>query len=195
MRRGGPRLSPNPIRLPGQPLVDGPTTLRPWRDGDLAELIALCRDPEIVRWTRVPANYTAADGRNYLARRHDMAFAGLLAPFAIVSGAADGELIGSISLLRFAWEHRRGEVGYWLGGAGRGAGHATRAVGLICRWGFAALGLERVDLLAGAGNIASQRVAQRAGFTREARLRSYLEHAEGRQDVVAFGLLAPALRG
>jgi len=189
--RGGSRLSPpNPIRLPAQPLIDGPTTLRPWRDRDLDRLVSLCRDPEIVRWTRVPANYSAADGRNYLARRYDMAFAGLLAPFAIVSDGADGELIGSISLLRFAWEHRRGEVGYWLGGAGRGAGHATRAVGLICRWGFAALELERIDLLAGAGNVASQRVAQRAGFTREARLRSYLEHAEGRSDVVVFGLLA-----
>ncbi|MDQ6728926.1 MAG: GNAT family N-acetyltransferase [Actinomycetota bacterium] len=153
-------------------------------------MVALCRDPEIVRWTRVPANYTAADGRNYLARRYDMAFAGLLAPFAIVSEGPDGALIGSVSLLRFAWEHQRGEVGYWLGGAGRGAGHATRAVGLICRWGFAALALQRIDLLAGAGNLASQRVAERASFTREALLRSYLTHAEGRQDVVAFGLLA-----
>ncbi len=124
-----------------------------------------------------------------------MAFAGVLAPFAIVSGGPDGELIGSISLLRFAWEHQRGEVGYWLGSAARGAGHATRAVGLICRWGFAALGLERIDLLAGAGNLASQRVAQRAGFTREALLRSYLEHPAGRQDVVAFGLLARSSPG
>ena len=121
-----------------------------------------------------------------------MAFAGLLAPFAIVSGGPDGTLIGSISLLRFAWEHRRGEVGYWLGRGGRGAGHATRAVGLICRWGFAALALERIDLLAGAGNLASQRVAERSGFAREAMLRSYLAHADGRQDVIAFGLLAPS---
>lgn len=124
-----------------------------------------------------------------------MAFAGLLAPFAILSGGSDGELIGSISLLRFAWEHQRGEVGYWLGRAGRGAGHATRAVGLICRWGFTSLALERIDLLAGAGNLASQHVAQRAGFTREALLRSYLAHSGGRQDVVAFGLLAPSPAG
>lgn len=183
-------MSANPIRLPGEPLTDGATTLRPWRDGDLPALMTLCRDPDIVRWTRVPANYTEADGRNYLDRRYDMAFAGLLAPFAIVSGGPDGELSGSISLLRFAWEHRRGEVGYWLGSAGRGVGHATRAVGLIARWGFQALRLERIDLLAGTGNRASQQVAQRAGFTREAVLRSYLEHRDGRQDVVAYGLLA-----
>ena len=124
-----------------------------------------------------------------------MAFAGLLAPFAILSGGPDGALIGSISLLRIAWEHRRGEVGYWVGRTGRGAGHATRAVGLICRWGFEALALERIDLLAGAGNLASQHVAERSGFTREALLRSYLAHADGRQDVVAFGLLAQPSAG
>lgn len=180
----------NPIRLPGEPLTDGATTLRPWRDGDLEALVTLCRDPEIVRWTRVPANYTEADGRLYLARRHDMAFAGLLAPFAIVAGGTDGELVGSISLLRFTWPHRRSEVGYWLGAGGRGAGHATRAVGLICRWGFDHLGLERIDLLASTGNAASQAVAERSGFAREAVLRSFLSHPNGRQDVVCFGLLA-----
>ncbi|HET9103944.1 MAG TPA: GNAT family N-acetyltransferase [Solirubrobacteraceae bacterium] len=180
----------NPIRLPGEPLSDGPTTLRPWRESDLTAIVTLCRDPEIARWTRVPANYTEADGRVFLARRHDMAHAGLLAPFAIVSDGPDGELLGSISLLRFVWAHRRAEVGYWLGRSARGAGHATRAVGLICRWGFARLDLERIDLLASTGNAASQAVAQRAGFTREAVLRSSLNLPSGRQDVVCFGLLA-----
>lgn len=182
-------MSANPIRLPAEPLTDGATTLRPWRDGDLPELVSLCRDPEIARWTRVPANYTEADGRNYLARRYDLAFAGLLAPFAIVAGGPDGNLVGSISLLRFVWRHRRAEVGYWLGARGRGDGHATRAVRLICAWGFASLDLERIDLLASAANHASQRVAERAGFTYELLLRSYMAIGDVRHDVTAYALL------
>jgi RimJ/RimL family protein N-acetyltransferase len=63
-------------------------------------------------------------------------------------------------------------------------------VRLICTWGFSALGLERIDLLAATGNAASQSVAQRAGFTREAVLRSYMEGTYERQDMVAYGLLA-----
>ena len=43
---------------------------------------------------------------------------------------------------------------------------------LICAWGFTTLGLERIELQAAVGNPASQRVAERAGFTREAVLRS-----------------------
>lgn len=177
------------IVLPGAPLVDGPTALRPWRDDDLDALVALCREPEIVRWTGVPADYGHTDGRAFLMTRYESIHAGASAPYAITE-ARDGPLLGSISLLRFAWRHRRGEVGYWLGAAARGQGHATRAVCLICRWGFQALGLERVDLLAAAANPASQRVAQRAGFTREAMLRSYVQGHGERLDMVCFGLLA-----
>jgi RimJ/RimL family protein N-acetyltransferase len=92
-------------------------------------------------------------------------------------------------LMRFSWEHGRGEVGYWLAAAARGQGHATRAVRLICAWGFSALRLERIDLMAATGNPASQQVAERAGFTREAVLRSYMRGTFERQDMVMFGLL------
>jgi RimJ/RimL family protein N-acetyltransferase len=74
----------------------------------------------------------------------------------------------------------------------RGHGHATRAVGIICRWGFRELGLERIELLAAGVNAASQQVAQRAGFTREALLRAYSRGPDGREDMVCFGLLAQA---
>ena len=95
-----------------------------------------------------------------------------------------------MSILRLAWEHLRGEVGYWLAADARGGGHATRAVRLACRWAFDSLGLERIDLLAAAGNIPSQRVAERAGFTREALLRAHTRGPNGREDMVAYGLFA-----
>jgi RimJ/RimL family protein N-acetyltransferase len=184
-------VSPAPtprIVLPAEPLIAGETALRPWRDSDLPELVLACQDREIVRWTRVPASYGEADARAYLRQRYDAAFAGLTAPFAIVH-AQDHQLLGSVSLMRFAWEHARGEVGYWLAAAGRGQGHATRAVQLICGWGFDALRLERIDLMAATGNPASQHVAERAGFVREAVLRGYMRGTFERQDMVAFGLL------
>jgi RimJ/RimL family protein N-acetyltransferase len=179
--------TPPRIVLPPVPLTDGTTRLRPWRERDLPELVAACQDPEIVRWIRVPTPYRPEDGIAYLRQRRQAALAGLTAPFAIEDEA--GQLAGSISLLRFAWEHARGEVGYWLAGTARGHGHATRAVGLICDWGFRALSLDRIDLLAGTGNAASQRVAERSGFTREAVLRSFMQGTFERQDMVAFGLL------
>jgi RimJ/RimL family protein N-acetyltransferase len=178
------------IVLPGDPLVDGPTALRPWRDTDIHSLVAACQDPDIALWTRVPSPYGETDARAYLLQRYDAITCGRAAPFAIVEPGDDERLLGSISLMRMDWPHARGEVGYWLAREARGAGHATRATKLICAWGFRKLGLERIDLFAATGNPASQRVAERAGFRREAVLRSYMRGSHGRQDMVAFGLLA-----
>jgi RimJ/RimL family protein N-acetyltransferase len=176
------------IVLPGEPLIAGETVLRPWRDSDAAAVTAACQDPEIARWTSVPANYSESDARAFLLYRYDSLLAGTTAPFAITS--RDDRLLGSVALLRLEWPHLRGEVGYWLAGDARGHGHATRAVRLIAAWGFTALGLERIELLAATGNRPSQLVAERCGFTREAVLRSYFRAKEGYYDMVAYGLLA-----
>lgn len=175
------------IELPAE-LADGPTRLRPWRDSDVAAVTAACRDPEIARWTRVPDDYSESDARAFLLYRYDALLSGAAAPFAIVS--AEDQLLGSISLIHIEWPHLRGEVGYWLAREARGHGHATRAVRLISAWGFETLGLERIDLEASTENFASQRVAERAGFTREAVLRAWYRGKQGPLDMVAFGLLA-----
>jgi RimJ/RimL family protein N-acetyltransferase len=176
------------VLLPGEPLVEAETALRPWRDDDLDDLVALCQDPEIGRWTRVPFPYRTTDGRAYLLHRYDLLAAGVSAPFAIVA-AAGGALLGSISLMRIDHEQARAEIGYWLGAEARGRGHATRAVQAISRWGFKALSLERLSLHIASGNAPSQAVAQRAGFSREALMRSYAARLNERQDMIVFGLL------
>lgn len=180
------------VVLPGEPLTDGSTALRPWRDSDLAAIVAACQDPEIARWTRVPSPYGESDARLYLLDRYDAVLDGRAAPFAIVESST-GELLGSVALMRFAWAHARGEVGYWLAREARGHGHASRAVRLICAWGFATLGLERVQLFAATGNEPSQRVADRVGFTREATQRSDILNHGTRDDTIAYGLLAGEL--
>jgi RimJ/RimL family protein N-acetyltransferase len=168
-------------------LTDGVVALRRWRESDLPGVVAICQDSEIPRWTAVPSDYRGTDARVWFSRLHDELHAGAGASLAITEGE---RLLGSISLLRIDWEHARAEVGYLVAAEARGRGVATRAVRLICAWGFGALGLERVELLAATGNTASQRVAERAGFRREAVLRSYQSLKGERQDLIAYGLLA-----
>ncbi len=177
-------------RLRGE-LVDGATALRAWREDDIDAVLELCQDPEISRWTSVPAVYERDDARAYIEATERSLHTGRSLDLAIAEPGG-GPLLGSISLMRFAWPQRRGEVGYWLGAAARGHGHATRATRLICGWGLRELGLERIELFAAAANTRSQAVAQRAGFTREALLRDYSPGAEPgtRIDMVCFGLLA-----
>jgi len=172
----------------GTTLAVDELVLRPWRRTDAASVLAACQDPEIARWTPIPVPYREADARAYLLARYDAIHAGTSAPFAIVSRGTE-TLLGSIALNHPQREHRRAEVGYWLAPGARGAGHATRALSLICAWGFRALELERIELLAATGNIPSQRVADRAGFSREAVLRSYMRGRAERGDMVMYSLL------
>jgi RimJ/RimL family protein N-acetyltransferase len=85
-----------------------------------------------------------------------------------------------------------GHIGYWLARPARGRGIVTRAVVLLCRYAFDELGLARLELIADPDNAASQRVAEKAGFRREAVLRSHILHPDGRRrDSVMFGLVRP----
>ena len=59
------------------------------------------------------------------------------------------------------------EIGYWVHTAHAGRGLATEAVLGIVETGFA-LGLAGIELKASERNVASHRVAERAGFVREA---------------------------
>jgi RimJ/RimL family protein N-acetyltransferase len=66
---------------------------------------------------------------------------------------------------------------------------ATRALALVARHAFDELGADRVQLTTEPNNLASQRVAEKAGFTREGVLRSLLEFKGRRRDAVMFSLL------
>jgi RimJ/RimL family protein N-acetyltransferase len=182
-------MRPARIVFPPQPFGDGVVALRRWRDEDLTWLVEALQTPEIPRWTRMPYPYRETDGRSFLARRDEEARHGLAAHFAIVE-APDGPPLGGISLQRFAWEHERADVGYWVSLPAQGRGVATRALRLACDFGFRTLGLQRIGLQAAAANLASQTVAERGGFTREALLRSWQAGGDGRRaDYVAFGRL------
>lgn len=88
-----------------------------------------------------------------------------------------------------------GRVGYWCVSDERGRGIASRALRRLCRHGLDELGFERLELFTDPDNLASQRVAERAGFQREGVMRSHLLHPDGhRRDSVMFSLLPGELR-
>ena len=106
------------------------------------------------------------------------------AEFAIIDEA---ECVGSI-WLNLGLESRAG-VGYWLLAHARGKGLATSALLLVARWAFDALGVKRIGLHADPRNVASIRVAERAGFKREGLLRSWADVNGERVDQVSLSLL------
>ena len=61
----------------------------------------------------------------------------------------------------------RREIGYWIRDSATGQGYAAEAVSAIATAGFQSLGLTAVEIRASARNVASHRVAERAGFVLE----------------------------
>lgn len=164
--------------------------LRPWRIEDVPAVTAACQDPEIARWLAfVPQPYTEADARFYVQDCIDAPEE--RKPFAITD-AETGQVVGSIDMRinRMATGH----IGYWLAAEARGRSLTTTALRALSRWAIEELGLGRIELVTDPDNIASQRVAEKAGFQREGVLRSILVNRDGsRRDGVMFSLLPEEL--
>ena len=164
--------------------------LRPWRIDDVPAVTAACQDPEIARWLSfVPQPYTEEDARFYV--QDCIGAADDRKPFAITD-AETGDVIGSIDMRINRMQ--TGHIGYWLAAEARGRGLTTAALRALSRWAIEELGLGRVELVTDPDNIVSQRVAEKAGFTREGILRSILLNRDGsRSDGVMFSLLPDEL--
>lgn len=173
-------------------LSDGAIRLRPPREDDIPAITAACRDPEIARWTIVPAPYTEEDARAFVGGTHRADGDPEIA--LLIVDADTDDLLGAIGL-RVDAPTGVGDVGYWMRAEARGRGVATRAVRLLASWAFAARGLGRIEVLAATENTASRRVAERAGFTLEGILRARLPGKDGRLDAALYSLLPSDLPG
>lgn len=178
------------IDPPNPHLHDELVTLRPWTMDDVAGVTSACQDPEIARWTTIPWPYSEDDARTYLAEaiRTDVEDRLTLA----MASSADRELVGSIAF----WMVKPGvgEFGYWAAHHARGRGYTTHALRLLTGWVFRELRLPRVQLGTFPGNRSSERVAEKAGFTSEGVLRSYMDQRGERRDIRMWSLLPWELR-
>ena len=154
----------------------GKVLLRPWRGDDADATWAALRDPEILRWNSSGSASREAVAR-FLRARADWS-GGDHASWAVVDPAT-GELLGSVSLHSIDPEQADAEIGYWTVPAARGRGVAPAVVDAVCRWAFETLPIDRIELCHAVDNPASGRVAEKAGFTLEGRLRRSYRYGDG----------------
>jgi RimJ/RimL family protein N-acetyltransferase/nitrite reductase/ring-hydroxylating ferredoxin subunit len=179
---------PESINPPDPPLSDGVVTLRPFRAEDAPAVFEACQDSEIGRWIpMIPIPYTEADARAFILMTLQAWHDGTGCEFAVVD-ATTGRLLGSVGI-HVNLAARRHAIGYWIAAPERGRGVAVRAVRLAARWSFEIRGGRRLSLWTLPGNVASQRVAEKAGFRFEGVMRNWEEGREGGPvDVVMFSM-------
>ena len=107
----------------------------------------------------------------------------------------DGEIVGSLGLNRYDEMWRTANLGYWIRSDVSGRGIATEAAGVVVRFAFELVDLNRLELVADVDNLASQRVAEKVGFQKEGIKREGTWIGGRGVDVFAYGLLASDIEG
>lgn len=166
----------DPVEIPA-----GRLHLRAWQPGDEPALIELFGDPETQRWTSRPVPYLPEHAAEHVQRRAPAGWAeGTWLSWAVCRSTT-AEVLADVVLFPGA------DPGVWVVGfsclpATRGEGIVTEAVGTVARWAFAELGVRRLEWLAGVGNWASRRVAEKNGFRYEGTLRRGIDQRGERHD-------------
>lgn len=183
----GPVVAAGSMAATVQPEIAGDgVVLRPWRDGDLAAVLAGYSDPAIQQWH--VKSMDEAEARAWIAHWPGRWAAETGAGWAVTR---DGRAAaGQISLSRLDLGQGVGSVSYWTLPEARGAGLAHRALGALAGWAFGTLGLYRLQLSHSTLNRASCRVAEKAGFRAEGTRRGEGWHADGWHDMHGHGRLA-----
>jgi RimJ/RimL family protein N-acetyltransferase len=164
---------------------EGPfVVLRPYREDDAPTIARACDDADSARFlVGLPSPYTLQDAVDYLERVRNWPRQDDF-PFAVADPDTD-ELLGSITLHLGADPP---SIGYWIAPWARGRGLATAALRLLGGWAVAEGGVDRLELTTDPDNVASQRVAEKAGFVRDGFRAGYLQTVRGPRDSIVFSL-------
>ncbi len=145
--------------------------------------------PELSRWLPwCHANYCRDETQEFLNQR-GTAFRDLGEHAFAILDLVTGQFLGATGVNQLDRNGRRANLGYWLRTDATGNGYATEATLMVARWAFHALQLERIEIVAAIGNVASQRVAIRVGAVREGIARKRLRKGDLQHDAVLFSLI------
>lgn len=169
--------------------------LREIVDADAAALFAIHGNPQVMRWfgSDPLADETAA----LLMIRTFAGWRQLVNPgtrWGLERKDQPG-LIGSCGLFSWNRQWRKCTVGYELAPEATGQGLMTEALRAILEWGFAQMGVNRIDAQIHPANARSIRLASRLGFVEEGRLREVARWGGRQHDMLQFSLLRREWRG
>lgn len=170
--------------IPGRKDAEVKICLRPLQERDIEPIFQACQDPLISAFTRVPFPYELSMAEDFV-RESDIAYRNhISASFAIElinSDYPEGIFVGTIGLHSLQLGDHMAEIGYWMDSKFRGRGICTEAMKTLADFSLSVMGFQRLEALADADNIASQKVMESAGFHRDALLRNRATKRDGRQ--------------
>jgi ribosomal-protein-serine acetyltransferase len=172
-------------------LSDGSVLLRPYRTSDIDNLYEAVREsiPELKPWMEwCHDGYCVEESQSFIKAQQRMWKKGVSYNFAITD-SNDGNYLGGCGLNRIDLHYGMANLGYWVRTSHTRRGVATSVTRLLAKFGFEELGLKRIEILTDVNNTVSQRVAEKAGATREGSLRNRITIHDKVFDAVMFSLI------
>lgn len=145
--------------------------LRPWRSSDLDSLVKYADNYNVAKWltNQFPHPYTYESGKGYIE------MVGKDNPTRVFAIEIEGEAAGSIGIFPQTDIHEKSaEIGYWLSEKYWRNGIMSSAVRDIVKYGFDTFDIVRIYAKPFSTNSGSQKVLEKAGFSKEATLKRAL---------------------
>jgi len=146
------------VRLETRRLV-----IRSFEPGDEAAWLAMVHEPDFGRFLPPGPPATAETFRRMVERRSALERDAGYAVWA-VDAKETGAFVGQCGLYPAEWTGPEIELAYHFRAAAQNNGYATEAARAALAYGFSRVGLERVIALVMPANLASRRVAEKAGM-------------------------------
>ena len=106
----------------------------------------------------------------------------------------DGVFLGVCGLTKIDKDNRIANTAYWVRSSKVGRGIASSALDLLARFAFKELKLNRIEIIPAINNETSQRVATKAGATKEGIMRKRIVVGDKIYDGVMFSLIPEDLK-
>jgi len=179
-------MSPDEVILQSDSLL-----VRAPQMSDVETLYAAARESvcEVGRWLPwCHDQYERDESVAYIESSRDAWLKDDWYPFFIFD-VASGDLVGGTGINEIDRPRRRANLGYWVRASRMRQGIATLSTRMVARWGFDALQLQRIEIVAATGNSASQRVAFKVGALCEGLCRNRLRVHDAPTDAYIYSLI------
>jgi ribosomal-protein-alanine N-acetyltransferase len=188
-------------------------TMRPMRPSDAEDIYRAVQDPEIPKFTTLPADYPIDLAIEFANTRAAASFVNKTELVFVIedsrlenssastsTSTSDSKsanlasgypysngFAGVMSLHTIDIPNHRAEIGYWLAKEARGQGICTKAAELITEYGLMTIGFKRIDGIVDVRNEPSKAALLKAGYEFEGIMKSYVTRRDGSQlDMALF---------
>jgi len=163
--------------------------LRGFRMSDVPVLTALAGEFEIADTTlSIPHPYHDKDAEKWVSQQRKWYKTGRAISFAIILKEKK-VLIGAISMMDISTEHKRAELGYWIGKPFWNNGYATEASLELIKFGFKELRLNKIHAHHFSRNPASGKILLKIGMSHEGMLKQHILKWGNFEDIEMYGIL------